>query len=89
MFLWAEASDSSIFPDEEGTESGHDPAGRAGPIRDSSIFPDEEGTESQREHDGAEELGLDSSIFPDEEGTESGVTYEDLTTDYRQQHLPR
>ncbi len=37
--------DSSIFPDEEGTESACHATLR--PVcRDSSIFPDEEGTES-------------------------------------------
>ncbi len=36
--------DSSIFPDEEGTESLHQP-GNSGEEPHSSIFPDEEGTE--------------------------------------------
>ncbi len=80
--------DSSIFPDEEGTESERD-GRRGGAMTDSSIFPDEEGTESNALPNAAARTAAYSSIFPDEEGTESQRPPPAACRRPEQQHLPR
>ncbi len=81
--------DSSIFPDEEGTE--RTACATAETMRTySSIFPDEEGTESLMAVSRMAGRVGNSSIFPDEEGTESvGERHSGAGGEATQQHLPR
>ncbi len=82
-------SDSSIFPDEEGTERCS-PARLGTPIQqDSSIFPDEEGTERRSARGGSSPSDLTAASSPMRRGLKGYEHERRRAAAQRQQHLPR
>ena len=64
---------STMFPDEEGTETLSSPTTRRRSSASSTMFPDEEGTETWLRFCWRSLRRSSSTMFPDEEGTETST----------------